>query len=341
MTYSASTSDGADWGYRDHDKGGADVIIIERPVRLIGRQGEAMHGVGVQNDDMLGVGGVRSAPELGLAEPDRPGGGFVDGDVEDMLRQAESFFRRALSRFRSVSAAGSVTSMHDEREGRERAQRAVWSAKREIVCVTSATPSRFDMVPAPVPSLPAPIQRGVVSRIVFTLPPGWDRLSRRGLGERGRKVLPGKVETRVLNSHPFQMLIVDSQILFVRGGTAASRWALMVDDPEIASIQRLFFLGLWQMAVPAERSGPGCGHRECDVTNAVLRAMEDGKKDDLAARELGISVRTYRRHVAIVLRQLGAETRFQAGMLARNTTTGCSKLYSEILEGAVTAGGGG
>jgi DNA-binding NarL/FixJ family response regulator len=36
----------------------------------------------------------------------------------------------------------------------------------------------------------------------------------------------------------------------------------------------------------------------------------------VAARELNVSLRTYRRHVAEILRELGASSRFQAGARA-------------------------
>lgn len=49
----------------------------------------------------------------------------------------------------------------------------------------------------------------------------------------------------------------------------------------------------------------------------VLMLMCTAGKDEAAARDLGISIRTYRRHVANVMRRLGATTRAQAALLAR------------------------
>lgn len=50
--------------------------------------------------------------------------------------------------------------------------------------------------------------------------------------------------------------------------------------------------------------------------STVLELMALGYKDDAAARKAGISLRTYRRHVADIMRSLGAESRFQAGVIA-------------------------
>ncbi|WP_435215329.1 DNA-binding response regulator [Streptomyces sp. bgisy034] len=48
----------------------------------------------------------------------------------------------------------------------------------------------------------------------------------------------------------------------------------------------------------------------------VLRALGSGATDEAAARELGMSLRTYRRRVAELLTSLDAASRFQAGVRA-------------------------
>jgi DNA-binding NarL/FixJ family response regulator len=53
-----------------------------------------------------------------------------------------------------------------------------------------------------------------------------------------------------------------------------------------------------------------------DRTAGVLRALGSGITDEAAARELGMSLRTYRRRVAELLDGLDASSRFQAGVRA-------------------------
>jgi DNA-binding NarL/FixJ family response regulator len=48
----------------------------------------------------------------------------------------------------------------------------------------------------------------------------------------------------------------------------------------------------------------------------VLRHLCAGHKDEVGARLLNMSLRTYRRHVADLLRMLGANSRFEAGARA-------------------------
>ena len=50
---------------------------------------------------------------------------------------------------------------------------------------------------------------------------------------------------------------------------------------------------------------------------AVLDLLGQGVKDESAARQLGLGVRTYRRRVGELMAALGAESRFQAGVRAR------------------------
>lgn len=50
------------------------------------------------------------------------------------------------------------------------------------------------------------------------------------------------------------------------------------------------------------------------LTGSVLAALGEGLKDEVAARRLQISVRTYRRHVAEIMERLETTSRFQAGV---------------------------
>lgn len=52
------------------------------------------------------------------------------------------------------------------------------------------------------------------------------------------------------------------------------------------------------------------------LTVAVVDALSTGLKDEVAARRLSVSLRTYRRYVADVMTRLGVATRFQLGVRA-------------------------
>jgi hypothetical protein len=52
------------------------------------------------------------------------------------------------------------------------------------------------------------------------------------------------------------------------------------------------------------------------VAMKVIGLLSAGHKDDVAASQLGVSVRTFRRYVADIMGRLGAESRFEAGVRA-------------------------
>ena len=63
----------------------------------------------------------------------------------------------------------------------------------------------------------------------------------------------------------------------------------------------------------------------------VMAHLSAGTKDEVAARGLNVSVRTYHRHVAAIMSTLGVHARFAAGMRAQQT--GLSALCSMVRKG--------
>jgi DNA-binding CsgD family transcriptional regulator len=78
----------------------------------------------------------------------------------------------------------------------------------------------------------------------------------------------------------------------------------------------ILFESVWSNAVPAgERIVFGDRDRAM-LARQILSALRAGVTDEVAARELTVSVRTYRRYVAEIMALLGANSRFQAGVRA-------------------------
>ncbi|HEV7963709.1 MAG TPA: helix-turn-helix transcriptional regulator [Actinoplanes sp.] len=69
-----------------------------------------------------------------------------------------------------------------------------------------------------------------------------------------------------------------------------------------------------QNDVRQRRGGPADGLSGSDRT--LLRLLALGVTDEAAARRMGVSVRTIRRHVSQLLDRLDAVSRFQAGVQA-------------------------
>jgi DNA-binding NarL/FixJ family response regulator len=68
------------------------------------------------------------------------------------------------------------------------------------------------------------------------------------------------------------------------------------------------------MAVPGLGSEPG--EEELSDRALLVDQLASGAKDEQIARALGLSLRTVRRRVAQLLDELGAGSRFQAGVEA-------------------------
>jgi DNA-binding CsgD family transcriptional regulator/sugar-specific transcriptional regulator TrmB len=132
----------------------------------------------------------------------------------------------------------------------------------------------------------------------------------------GREELAGPdVETRVLCPAPRQLVLVDRRtaVLPADGPDGTSR-LLVVRQPDLIAALGAAFELAWQIA---RRPLPGDPQPELEpLRMEILRHLAAGHKDEVVARRVGLSVRTCRRHIADVMTQLGASSRFQAGVLA-------------------------
>ena len=58
------------------------------------------------------------------------------------------------------------------------------------------------------------------------------------------------------------------------------------------------------------------GEARPELRRFLLRLLATGQKDEQIARALGMSLRTVRRRIADLMTELGADSRFQAGVEA-------------------------
>lgn len=93
-----------------------------------------------------------------------------------------------------------------------------------------------------------------------------------------------------------------------------------LDEPRSLTRQRglvealiLWFECLWEKAVPFD-SGESGEQLRPDLRQFLLQQLAAGAQDEQIARRLGVSLRTVRRRVAELMADLGAESRFQAGV---------------------------
>lgn len=91
---------------------------------------------------------------------------------------------------------------------------------------------------------------------------------------------------------------------------------LVVNSPGVVHLMSNWFEQGWRVAYSHAADRRLAHRRQCALTQRVLGLLAEGVKDEVAARTLEVSVRTYRRHVAELLRDLNVSSRFQVGMRA-------------------------
>ncbi|MER6188168.1 DNA-binding response regulator [Streptomyces sp. NPDC001652] len=148
--------------------------------------------------------------------------------------------------------------------------------------------------------------------------------------EHDRKVL------REMTAHGMQVRItttplpqgtvfIDRRTMILTGPESAPssahgprhRMYTMSTEPSLVSGAYALFEAAWATATDLAAFFDADRPRIVDAqAREVLYALGSGMTDMTASRELGMSLRTYRRRVAELLVALGADSRFQAGMRA-------------------------
>ncbi|MFF0745196.1 helix-turn-helix transcriptional regulator [Streptomyces sp. NPDC004111] len=154
--------------------------------------------------------------------------------------------------------------------------------------------------------------RSVILKESLTHPPTAAYL--RELADQG-------AEIRVADSLSERILVYDRRTALVPVDPAdTSRGALVTQQAGLVSNALALFEKIWSDATELPPSGePDTApqHLLSELEQRVLEQMCRVGKDETGARNLDISVRTYRRHIAELLRVLNATCRAHAALLAR------------------------
>lgn len=153
--------------------------------------------------------------------------------------------------------------------------------------------------------------RSVVPRTALGHPPTAGYL--RELASQGAQIRVARIVTERILVYDRSTALVPADPDDTMCGALLAR-----EDGLVANVLALFER-IWSQAEPLpqdDEDGDG-PDRPTELEQRVLESMCRVSKDEIGARELGISVRTYRRHVADLMQLLGAAGRPQAALLAR------------------------
>lgn len=160
------------------------------------------------------------------------------------------------------------------------------------------------------------LRRGIKTRALYQHTALRDRHTRSYLTE----LADNGAKIRFAPSVPGRSLVIDQEVALLPIPTdAAGRQGLaVVRERNVVAWVIATFEQLWAEAVPLEEViSRQSEAAELDQTRAaILRLMAEGEKDEAISRRLSISVRTCRRHIADYMAQVGATSRFQAGVIA-------------------------
>lgn len=125
-----------------------------------------------------------------------------------------------------------------------------------------------------------------------------------------------RYEIRVDEGELRSMLIVDSRVALMPGSPGKTCDAAIIKDTASARALDLLFAGSWANAQSLAEYQCTSARMRTESVRRILEQLCMGRTDEVAARELRVSLRTYRRHVAEIMQGLGANSRFQAGVRA-------------------------
>ncbi|WP_129308554.1 helix-turn-helix transcriptional regulator [Streptomyces sp. L2] len=124
-------------------------------------------------------------------------------------------------------------------------------------------------------------------------------------------------EVRTVPALPLRMVLFDREVaLLPIDPDNTKKGAVQLTGPGVMSALAALFEQVWECAAPI---GSSRDRDEAGLTaqeREVLRQLTSGATDEIAAKKLGIGLRTERRIVSELMGRLGARSRFEAGVLA-------------------------
>ncbi|MFD6968567.1 LuxR C-terminal-related transcriptional regulator [Streptomyces sp. NPDC059979] len=124
-------------------------------------------------------------------------------------------------------------------------------------------------------------------------------------------------DVRTVPALPLRMVLFDREVaLLPVDPTNTKKGAVQLTGPGVLTALAALFEQVWRRAALI-----GCaqGRDEAGLTaqeRELLRQLNQGATDEMAAKKLGIGLRTSRRMMSELMARLGARSRFEAGVLA-------------------------
>ncbi|WP_182605956.1 hypothetical protein [Streptomyces alkaliphilus] len=234
-----------------------------------------------------------------------------EGELEAALLRAHQLIDSMVSLHRGGSTRSSFVPLSGEGAVREAVCELADGARHSVSRSAPGHGATTGHTGAAINALRDAGRRGVRVRMLYAA----GALSGEEIWSVSRREVPWEV--RVAGGEVRNVLIVDGRVALVSCDTGRSETLGMItEDPALVRTLDQLMAGTWHAArepVGYQRQWQWIRGPE---VRRVLWQLRTGAIDEVAAADLGMSLRTYRRHVAKIMHVLGATSRFQAGMRA-------------------------
>ncbi len=155
-------------------------------------------------------------------------------------------------------------------------------------------------------------ERGITVRVVCEHRSRADFTARMKI----KNLMDEGAQIRTVSHVPRAAVIFDRSQAVLLGCSDGNATASGVRNGHVVQFLLDMFGHLWDAATPVQSFESGYAEVADDLQLAIVRLMAKGFTDEVLARKLGMSVRTCRRHIGAMMRDLDAASRFQAGVRA-------------------------
>lgn len=236
-------------------------------------------------------------------------------ELIDQIRERIDVFRQDYGTTgHGTTANTSIEYLVDDMEVRGFLKVASDACRDEVLVLrpaqnTGADGDEFDELSQSYLSL---LARGVTLRMICQHRSRADLVTRMKM----RKLADAGAMVRTVSHIPRAAAVFDRSLAVLFGLPDGETGVARVHNHGVVQFLLDLFNHLWDAATPLDGVESGYANVADDLQQAIAGLMAKGYTDEVVARKLGMSVRTCRRHIAALMRDLDAVSRFQAGVQA-------------------------
>ncbi|MFF4358084.1 LuxR C-terminal-related transcriptional regulator [Streptomyces sp. NPDC001604] len=234
------------------------------------------------------------------------------GRIHEELRSLAADYR---ARPGGLPADVPITVLDDVEEVRREIDRARYGCTQERMSLQSGGGRPPELLEADREHTLELLRRGVRVRTLYQHTARTSLATRTYVQEISRR----GAEVRTVDELSERLIIYDRRIAFIPKERTGRQppGAAVITEPTVVDYLARTFESVWQIGRSFEVDQQTAEYPQVaeEVRHSIIRLMALGLKDEVIARRLGMATRTCRRHISAVMEEMGAVSRFQAGLI--------------------------